>query len=315
MSRIVSYHFRRPFTAPLLALVLICIPALTAAAHPLPLWRISDGAGHTLYLAGSMHALKTSDYPLPAPFRTAFGSSRRLVEELDLNAISEQDVEQTIKTLGLLPSGQTLAGVMGADWAQALALAGKAEINLALYQQFKPWLVAIRITGPSFVAAGYIPSLGLDQHFALQASERKMPVTGLETLTEQLEFFNDIKPALQRRFLLQALEEVSHSEQELARLHAAWRDGDMSALAALADKDFAAYPNLRARVLGDRNRRWLPTLEQCLAGNEGCFVVVGAEHMIGPNGLLALLGKKGYRVIQLRAADAPTAASTATTSP
>lgn len=291
-----------------LALALLSGPALAATAHPLPLWRVSDVAGHVLYLAGSMHTLKAGDYPLPAPFTEAFNRSRRLVEEIDLNTVSEQEIEQTIKTVGMLPANETLAGAMGTDWTRALALAKRAGIDLGPYQQFKPWLVAVQITGTSFLKAGYLPSLGLDRHFARQAEKRKMPLTGLETFKEQMEFFNGIKPALQRRFLLQALEQTSHG-QELARLHAAWRNGDMSVLAAIANRDFADYPGLRARILGDRDRRWLPALERCLAEDEGCFVVVGAEHMIGPNGLLALLGKAGYRIVQLHTASAPAAAS------
>ncbi|MGH8224714.1 MAG: TraB/GumN family protein [Gammaproteobacteria bacterium] len=309
MSTNILPRFRRPLAASLVTLTLICIPALSALAQPLPLWRVSDGAGHTLYLAGSMHALKTDDYPLPAPFKTAFDHCRRLVEELDLDALTPAQIQNAVTSFGMLPTGKTLADAMGADWAQAQKLAAKADINLEIYLPLKPWFAAVRISGQVFVAAGYIPSLGLDRHFANLAAQRKIPVIGLETLDEQMGFFNDLRVSVQRQFLLQALEEVSHDKQELAGLHAAWRDGDMSALAALADKDFADYPKLRAGVLDDRNRRWLPVLENCLSEDKGCYVVVGAEHMIGPNGLLALLGKAGFRVVQLQAASAPPATS------
>ncbi|MGH8162238.1 MAG: TraB/GumN family protein [Gammaproteobacteria bacterium] len=291
----------RRVVTPLLVLawVLGCGAAQAAATHPLPLWRVTDAHGHTLYLAGSMHALKADDYPLPTPFTTAFGHSRRLVEEINLAALKPEKVQETIKQLGDLPAGKTLAAVMGTSWTRAQALAQKSDIKLGPYQGLKPWLAAVQITGLDFIRKGYVPTLGMDQHFAELAKQRGMPVTGLETFSEQMGFFNAMPHALQRRFLLQTLEKMPQGDRELARLHTAWRHGDTAELAAIANKDFASYSRLRKRLLDQRNRRWLPTLERCLAANDGCFVVVGAEHMVGPTGLVALLEKDGERVVQL----------------
>lgn len=303
--------------APLLALGFLCAFAHAAAAHPLPLWRVGDGHGHRMYLAGSMHALKEKDYPLPAPFTKAFDHSRRLVEEIDLNALKPKKVQATIKRLGSLPADKTLAAVMGTSWGLAQALAKKSDLELAPYQQLKPWLAAVQIAGVNFIRKGYLPTLGLDQHFSKLAGKRGMPITGLETVSEQMGFLNAMPQALQRRFLLQTLEKTPNGGHELARLHTAWQQGNTVALTAIARKDFAGYPNLRRRLLVARNRRWLPTLERCLTENRGCFVVVGTEHMAGPAGLPALLEKAGYRVTQLHAprkgAAAPASAAPAGT--
>ncbi|MGH8161260.1 MAG: TraB/GumN family protein [Gammaproteobacteria bacterium] len=297
---------------PILALALAALggPALAAAGHPLPLWRVTDGHGHVMYLAGSMHALTTKDYPLPADFTGAFKRSRRLVEELDLNTISPQMLLAAVHSYARLPAGKTLAAAMGTGWSRAQALAKKADINLELYQNYKPWFAAVRIGARRFVAAGYQPALGLDRHFANLAAERKMPVVGLETLDEQMGFLNAIEPVLQRRFLLQTLEQAPQVKSELAALHTAWRNGDTATLADIAKQDFEGYPGLRRELLDARNKRWLPTLERCLSEDRGCFVVVGMEHMIGPVGLLALLEQAGDHVTQLHAAaPAPNPAS------
>jgi uncharacterized protein YbaP (TraB family) len=290
------------FTILGLMLALSLSPALArGAANPTPLslWRVSDHAGHMMYLAGSMHALTPADLPLPAAYTQAFYQSNRLVEELNLAHLNPATVTQQALKLGLLHN-TTLKQVMGkADWVRVQALAGKAGVILEHYTFFKPWLAAIGIGDALLIHLGYTPQLGLDMHFAQLARKRKMASEGLETVTQQLSFFNDMKPAVQKRFLLQTLEQTSTAKQELAKLHNAWARGDVATLEALQNKNFKNFVQLRKRLLADRNQRWLPHLQQCLKSGQTCFVVVGVEHMVGPHGLIALLHARGDKVRQM----------------
>lgn len=290
-----------------LATALVAFAAATpasAADRYLPLWQVSDSAGHVLYLVGSMHALKPDDYPLPETMTAAFARSDLLVEEIDLNAASHDQAMKTIAAIGMLPPGQTLEQAMGADWEHARRLAKAAGLSLDIYARSKPWFAAVAIGDQIFLEAGYDPNLGLDMHFAALARSRGMPIHGLETLKGQLEIFDDFPLSLQRTFLLQTLSQAPEAGAELAQLHTAWRTGNLKTMEALANRDFAGYPELRKTLLIDRNKRWLPTLEDCLAGGKTCFVVVGAEHMAGPNGLPALMKGAGDDVRQLEVAPA-----------
>jgi uncharacterized protein YbaP (TraB family) len=285
-----------------LTLALSLPPALargTASPAPLSLWRVSDHAGHVMYLAGSMHALTPADIPLPVTYTRAFYYSNRLVEELDLVHLDPATVTQQALKLGLL-HGTTLEQVMGkADWARVKTLAGEASVTLDHYTYFKPWLAAIGIADTLLIRLGYTPQLGLDRHFAQLARKRKVASEGLETVTQQLSFFNDMKPTVQKRFLLQTLEQASTAKQELAKLHDAWARGDVATLEALQNKNFKGFVQLRKRLLADRNQRWLPHLQQCLESGQTCFVAVGVEHMVGPHGLIALLRAQGDKVRQM----------------
>ncbi|MGH8426819.1 MAG: TraB/GumN family protein [Gammaproteobacteria bacterium] len=279
-----------------------CLAALTAlpayaASGPLPLWQVSDGHGHVLYLAGAMHALEPADYPLPAAMNDAFAHSNRLVEELNLATISPEKTADIVRQKGFLPQGQTLAGAMNGDWDRAQALAHKAGINLGLYSNFKPWLAAVEVADRLASNAGYQADLGVDRYFSGLAQKRQMPITGLETFAGQLDFFDAMAPALQRRFLLQTLQDAPHAANELAQLHSAWRSGDLAKLANIQREDFAGYPQLRRTLLDQRNESWMGVLEHCLADGDTCFVVVGVEHMAGPKGLPALLRAAGNHVI------------------
>lgn len=285
--------------------------ALAVGGHPLPLWKVSDGHGHHLYLVGSMHVLTKADYPLPEAFAAAFAKSDRLVEEINLTKVSPLKMRTALREIAMLPKGKTLADAMGQQWEKTQKLARKAGIDLSRYKHYKPWLAAMRISMKRFIKAGYLPLLGLDFYFARQAQKRGMPIEGLETVREQLGFFRAFKPATQRAFLLKTLEQLPKFKQSAKKLHAAWRTGNLEKLNAMANRDFAGYPALRRALIYRRNRNWMPSLRRCLESGKTCFVVVGAAHMAGEKGLVALFEKAGYRVAQLTTELAPPASGTA----
>src|SRR6056297_2267353 len=110
------------------------------ASTPISLWKVTDGPGHTLYLAGSMHALTQADMPLPKAYTRAFRSSTRLVEELDFKDLNPRAVTKQALAMGLL-KGSNLATAMGKkDWAEVQRLAKKSGVALYHYERFKPWL-------------------------------------------------------------------------------------------------------------------------------------------------------------------------------
>ncbi|PYI45944.1 MAG: hypothetical protein DMF10_10575 [Verrucomicrobia bacterium] len=78
-----------------------------------------------------------------------------------------------------------------------------------------------------------------------------------------------------------------------------WRGGDADALNRLLQDSFRDFPSLGRRIIDVRNRNWLPKIEGYLRSGHTYFVVVGAGHLGGPNGLLALLRARGYKIEQL----------------
>ena len=78
----------------------------------------------------------------------------------------------------------------------------------------------------------------------------------------------------------------------------AWSFGNVAAMEKLTLDALKEAPELYQRLLVERNHNWIPHVETCLKQNAGCFIVVGAAHLVGPDGLPALLAKKGYKVTQ-----------------
>ena len=125
------------------------------------------------------------------------------------------------------------------------------------------------------------------------------PTAGLETLPEELGSLTALSREDQIRMLDQTVDELKSIRSEMQEITLAWRHGDTTRLAALLSSEYGDFPSLYKPLVTDRNRRWLPQLEELLRANDNSLVVVGALHLVGQEGLLDLLRKKGYQIRQL----------------
>ena len=78
----------------------------------------------------------------------------------------------------------------------------------------------------------------------------------------------------------------------------AWEKGDAAQLEALLNESMEEAPVIFKRLVTDRNQRWAPQIEELLRGKENAMVIVGAGHLVGANGVVGLLRKKGFKVVQ-----------------
>jgi uncharacterized protein YbaP (TraB family) len=103
----------------------------------------------------------------------------------------------------------------------------------------------------------------------------------------------------QDRLLAETLKELDTQQTAMLTLANAWKAGDAPRVERLVLQDLRSEPRVYQRMLVDRNRDWLPKLEALFARRGRAFVVVGAAHLIGPDGLLAMLRARGYTVEQM----------------
>jgi uncharacterized protein YbaP (TraB family) len=162
----------------------------------------------------------------------------------------------------------------------------------------QPWYVAMLLTQTRLQQQGFSPMDGVDYQIAERARRDGKPLRGLETAVEQLSLFANLSLEEQSEFLLATLDEPD-SGKELADITATWRRGDLSLLESLLRKGAEESPALFKALTTDRNLRWMPELAKMLADPVNDYLVVtGALHMVGDNGLVALLRKQGYKVEQ-----------------
>jgi len=286
----------------LLLLLALAVPAAPAGADALPLWQIRD-ADTRVWLLGSIHLLRESDYPLPAPIRDAYGQADALVMELDMDDLDSAMVSAVMFARGTPPEGETLASLMGSEkYSRAREAAAAAGIDLDRLQGAEPWFAALTLTQMLLMRHGYDPRQGLDVHMAALARRDGKPVEGLETFEEQIVFFDSLPMALQSDMLLESLAEIGDLEAGMGRTVEAWRRGDTAYLADELLEELRRYPELYERLVTERNRKWVPRLAALLDREGDYLVVVGALHLVGPDSVLAMLAAEGVRAEQLGAA-------------
>jgi uncharacterized protein len=259
-------------------------------------WQVV-GKHNTVYLLGSVHLLHKTDKSLPLVTEAAFLDAETIVEELDIFAATAELTTDAVLGLQVLPEGQSLAGVLGPElYARLKQESAALSIDTDFLARFQPWYVAMLVMQTRLMKAGFNPLDGVDYQIAQRARLEKKPLRGLEAAAEQLALFAQLPMSEQLEFLRATLEEED-VDQELSDITGAWRRGDLAQLEALLRQGAAESPAFFKALTTDRNLRWLPQIETMLRDPQDDYlVVVGALHMVGKDGVVELLRRKGYVV-------------------
>ena len=280
----------------LLALAVFCSGAAAAPAGAASVWKVTGPNGGTLYVGGSIHALRSTDYPLPAAFNRAFDASSRIVFEVDEKAL--RGTTSSLGKAGKYPKGDSLKNHVDPrtyDYVRRVfALMRVPEQEFARY---KPWMLVLMLQSQSM--GGYSSTLGVDQFLLNRAKANKKPVLGLETMREHAEVYSGLSDRQAETLLLFTFLPGEDGRADTPPWMDAWRRGDADAVARGMYQAYREFPSFARRLLDDRNRRWMPKIERFLNSGETYFVVVGAAHLGGPAGVLTMLRQRGYQVTQL----------------
>ncbi|WP_404837029.1 TraB/GumN family protein [Aeromonas media] len=284
------------FHRTLLSLLLWLLLPLNAFADP-AFYRISKG-NEQHWLLGSIHAGKPSLYPLPDPVERAWQQSRALVMEVDMTHISQAQWQE-MGAITRLVDGKTLKDHLPIDlYRRTLIAAGQNGLTESMLAPLRPWFAAITLTQAALERTGYRGEFGVDQHFARRANDGGKPIVGLETLLEQLGYLASVGDN-QTLMLESTLDELPELKTGFDAVMKAWQEGDQATLINLLKEEMAP-PKLQAwleqTLLAERNRNWVkkwPDLP------DESFIVVGALHLYGEQGLLALLEQQGWRITPL----------------
>jgi uncharacterized protein YbaP (TraB family) len=282
------------------ATLLVLAPlAPTRAATRDFLWKISSSRA-AIYLVGSVHLLSKDYYPLSPALEAAFKDSDLLVEEIDLGEMQSSDAQLQMLTRGMLPADQPLDKVLSpATYALVSRRVGELGLPIDPLKQFKPWMLALTLEAMEWQKAGFGVEFGLDKHFYDRAQKDGREVQGLETVEFQISRFDGMTMEQQDRFLADTLKELDTEMSNISKMAEAWKSGDVPMIERITLADLKADPAVYQRFLVERNRNWMPKLEALFNRRGHAFVVVGAAHLIGPDGLLAMLKARGYSVEQM----------------
>jgi uncharacterized protein len=270
------------------------------AAHAAsPVWAI-HGDHNTVYLAGSVHLLKAEDASLPAGFDRAYKGSKAIVMELAIDKIDAMATAQWMMENGMLKDGATLRATIGDErYARVSKEAARLGIPMEAADMLQPWALGLQLVEMQYMQLGFDPQKGVEQQLEHEAQADGKPISGLETMDEQLGVLQGMSKSDQARFLDMTVTEMHDVDSETQSVITAWRSGDAAKLAALLSEEYKSFPNLYRALVTERNKRWVPQIEKLLHANQDVFVVVGALHLVGDGGLLELLRHDGFKPEQL----------------
>lgn len=253
------------------------------------LWRVEASEGAVSHLFGTIHSEDPRVTELPEPVAQAFSGAETVMLEMELTPTVQQQMAQAI----MLPPAQQLSDFLPQELFRA-SVSAMAERGYPeqITARLRPWAVLLTLSMPQ-------PETGefLDKVLHDRAAAEGKTVIGLESLEEQLAIFRDLSLADQRLMLEQALKDHPRLPEMLEAMTSAWLQRDLGRLMALYQESMEALPpslqqRVGQRLLQERNQRMAQrALEPLQQG--GAFIAVGALHLPGEEGLVALLREQG----------------------
>lgn len=264
------------------------------------LWKATSGKG-TAYLLGSLHFGAQDMYPLPERITDAFAAANVLVVEANLRNLGPDEAAKKLTAKGLYTDGSTLEEhVKPATWRKLTEIAKGLGVNEDALRPQKPWAAALTLTGKALAQGGFAEDLGVDQAFIKEAGGKK-PILELETVDEQLKLFDQFSAQEQEQMLLQTLQDIARSPGIFKDIQSAWKKGDLEAIDVITRQRFDGAPlstKLFQTLFTDRNTAMANQIDEMLADGRVYFIVIGAAHLAGEQGIIKLLEDKGYRISQ-----------------
>ena len=262
------------------------------------LWEV-ESPSNTVFLLGSLHVLKSDAYPLAKEINNAYSASPKVVFETDIGGMMDPAVQAKMLSMGLYPEGESLLENISAEMRRVLQKR-MADLGLPLEQfaRFKPWFLAVTLTTLELQRLGFSPAYGIDVHYFGRARSDKKVIDFFEPIDFQLDLLGNMDAEDQNAFLGQTLKDLEMAAEMADDMMTYWQKGQADKLYSLLFKSFEGYSEIEDRLLLQRNKDWLDKIEAMLEGPEQVFIVVGAGHLVGPEGVVALLKQKGYKVKQ-----------------
>jgi len=262
------------------------------------LWSI-ETANKTIFLLGSLHISPKDIYPLPEVIERAYDKCSKIIFEADIEAVNDPSFQAKIVTLGVYPQGDNLKDNVSAQTFNLLKKrADAAGIPVQQLSRLKPWLCALSLSSIEFLKLGFNPAYGIDMYFYNKAKKDGKEMLRFETVEFQLSLMTQMTRKQEEMMLRQTLKDLEVIEKDAVYLVKYWKNGDVKKLDSFIKASLKDFPELYNRWFTSRNKRWLSEIKKLIGKNENVFIVVGAGHLVGRDGLVELLRKQNYKIRQ-----------------
>ncbi len=262
-------------------------PVATVDADP-ALWVVKDD-DTTIYLFGTVHVLKPGLSWFDEGVKKAFDASKEVVLEIPLP--NDAEAQKILLPLVVDPDGPPLTEKLHPEKRAAYAaVLAKLGVPATALDQYYPWFASVTMSNILLLKSGYDPSSGAERAIDAAAKAAGKPVTGLETLEQQIGYFATLPEADQIAFLELGVDDFGDGIKTIDEMVANWTKGDPEALGAVMNRDIDKLPKLYKILLADRNVRWANWIDERMKKPGTVFIAVGAGHLAGKDSVQVQLG-------------------------
>lgn len=261
--------------------------------HKLFFWRVKSRVS-VVYILGSIHVGKKDMFPLSEMIEVAFDASDTLVVEIDPEKIDAKEVKKYFEYSGDDGLRNHISESLYNRLVFSFSRFGIPEIK---YYKMKPAAVVTSLVMVKLASMGYDPEFGIDKYY-LDDARGKKEIQQIETAEQQLKLMDE----LGEDYIEYTLQDISRWDKEIKMLINAWSTGNTEMVGSFFER-CANYPGgekFLKKFIYDRNKIMFEKIENCLKCEGRYFVVVGAGHLVGKNGIISMLkNTEKYQVVQL----------------
>lgn len=254
------------------------------------LWKISGkDLSKPSYLFGTIHMLPEDKYFLTDKMQDAFNESEILALEAELDVPFAEQLKMA--TAMIMPDGKTWKEFMTEDEYTALTSAfvdslGIKAKKVEKYSKIRP----IYVSG--LILTDLLGKVKMyEQELSAMAKKDKKEIIGLETLQEQMDIVSGISIEDQMDDLKQNTASMLRDYNEMLDAYLSQNLNELEKSTEESD----SFDKMEAKLLTERNDRWIKSIEEQAAKN-ATFFAVGAMHLVGEKGLIEQLKTAGYTV-------------------
>lgn len=264
------------------------------------LWEISgQDLAKPSYLYGTIHMITKEDYFLTDSTKAAFKAVDHVVFEIDLNEMNDPAILFSLITEAMMANGTTLRDLLStADYKLVDDHFSQMGLPMYLLDRVKPMFLAMMASGDLSGEGGGLQSgeiKSYEMEFMQMAESKSKTVGGLETLAYQMSVFDSIPYAEQATMLVEAIKSGAEGNDEFDEMIRLYKSQDINAMANMFETEPGSDSKFESVLLEDRNQNWIPIMEK-LIREKTTFFAVGAGHLAGEEGVIALMRKAGYKV-------------------
>jgi uncharacterized protein YbaP (TraB family) len=271
---------------------------LAGAVQAAPaMWAVKD-ADTTIYLFGAMHVLEPNVTWRTPLFDAAYARSSAIWFETDVTALSDKaKMAEIVNAYGVDADHPLSAKLTEQDRAALNARLVAAGVSPERMERMKPWMASLILTVLPIHAQGFDPKAGADAVVNRSAAADAKTVHAFETPEAQARFLADLPEPVQVQLLEDGLREDQRPLGQMKAVQAAWLAGDIVTLGPMLLAEMKAErPALYDVLIRRRNRAWSDVIATEMSHPGVQMVDVGALHMVGDDGLPALLIARGFKV-------------------